>query len=149
MIRRARLTLFVAMVLAAVIVGAELPIGQLVHESSSLASASAQLRQLQAENRALSAAVHSLGQDSTVAKLAHEQYLLVKPGQRAYVILPTPSDNGSTPGPLTTSRLPTGVLVPSDAAIDPTAPAPAAGAEGSPGTWQQVLNRLEFWRWAL
>ena len=149
MIGRARLTLLLSIVLAAVIVGAELPIGQLVHERAAIAAATTQLRQLQAENRSLGATVRSLGQDSTVAKLAHEQYLLVRPGQRAYVVLPAPSAEGGTPAPLATNPLPHSAIVPSDAQLGPTVPATQQGQQrAQTGLWGQVVNRLEFWRWA-
>ncbi len=149
MIYRARLALLVAVVLAAVIIATQLPIGRIAGERSAIAGASAELRRLQSENRSLSGTVQSLGRDSTIAKLAHEQYLLIRPGQRAYVILPAPSSAGGTPGPLSTTKLPQNLIVPSDAGIDPVPAVAVPRGAAASGLLSQVVNRLEFWRWAV
>lgn len=150
MIRRAQLVLCGAIVLAAVIVGTQLPLGQIFGQRASIARETAELQQLQAQDAALSAQVHSLGQPSTVAVIAHQQYGLVYPGQISYVILPEATSAGrSQSGPLSSVTIPKSDLVPSDALIAAAAqPAPPASPDGHTGFLGQVLQRLEFWRWA-
>lgn len=151
MIRRAQLVLCGAVVLAAVIVGTQLPLGQILGQRAAIARQTAELHQLQSRDAALSAQVHALSQPSTVAVIAHQQYGLVHPGQISYVILPEPTAAGSaTPsGPLATVAIPADDLVPSDAMIAAaTAPPAAPNPDGRKGFLGQVLDRLEFWRWA-
>jgi type II secretory pathway pseudopilin PulG len=149
-IRRAQLVFCAAVVLAAVIVGTQLPLGQILGQRAAIARATAELRQLQAQNAALSSQVHALGQPANVAVIAHQQYGLVNPGQQSYVILPEPVEPGHTQsGPLSTVTIPASDLVPSDAVVSstgqPSAPASRGGGTGFLG---RVLDRLEFWRWA-
>lgn len=146
MIRRAQLVLVGAVVLAAVIVGTQLPLGQLLSQRDAIAQQSAQLQRLKAADAALSTQVAALGNPSTVATIAHEQYGLVYKGQIAYVILPEPGAHDGT-SPLDTVAVPAGDVVPSDAAVS-AVPADAAATPHGPGFLQQVLDKLEFWRWA-
>ena len=53
--------------------------------------ARAQLETLQAENARLARESKRLSTDSEIERLAREQYGLVKPGERSFVILPAPS----------------------------------------------------------
>jgi hypothetical protein len=151
-IRRAQLVLCGAVVLAAVIVGTQLPLGQILGQRAAIARQSAELHQLQSRDAALWAQVHALGQPSTVAVIAHQQYGLVYPGQISYVILPEPTAAGSSStqsGPLSTVTIPADDLVPSDAMVAAaTAPPAAPDPDGRKGFLGQVLDRLEFWRWA-
>jgi cell division protein FtsB len=149
-IRRARLTLCAAIVLAAVIVAAELPLGQLLQGRAAIAASTAQLQQLQAEDASLAAEVQALGQPGTIARIAHQQYGLVRPGQEAFVVLPGPSSDGTLAGPLSGAMVPKADIMPSDQVIDGLgsgADAPAAPLPGA-GLARQFLDRLEFWRWA-
>jgi hypothetical protein len=148
-IRRAQLVLCGAVVLAAVIVGTQLPLGQILGQRAAIARETAELGQLQSQDAALSAQVRALGQPSTVAVIAHQQYGLVYRGQISYVILPEATGGGSTAGPLSSVTIPTADLVPSDAMIaDGGSPPAPADPEGRTGFLGQVLERLEFWRWA-
>jgi cell division protein FtsB len=150
-IRRARLALCAAVVLAAVIVGAELPLGQLLQGRAAIASSSAQLKQLQSEGSSLASEVNALGQDPTIAQIAHQQYGLVRPGQEAFVVLPGPGDAGGSGGPLSNVTVPKGDIMPSDALVGGGAGSGATSpAEQLPGSGfaRQFLSRLEFWRWA-
>ncbi len=65
------------------------PIGTMLSQRHQLNAVSSQLSRLQAANRALRAKARLLRTNAEIAKLAHEQYGLVKPGQEAYVVLPT------------------------------------------------------------
>ena len=53
--------------------------------------ARAQLETLQAENARLARESKRLSTDSEIERLARQQYGLVKPGERSFVILPAPS----------------------------------------------------------
>jgi cell division protein FtsL len=64
--------------------------------------ARAQLEVLQAENARLARESRRLSTDSEIERLAREQYGLVRPGERPFVILPAPS----TTLPPTTSTVP-------------------------------------------
>ncbi len=68
--------------------------------------AQAQLELLQAENARMTRESKKLSTDSEIERLAREKYGLVKPGERAFVVLPAP----------TTSTVPP--------AVTPTQPAP-------------------------
>jgi cell division protein FtsB len=146
-VRRAQLVLCLSVLAAAVIVGTQLPLGQILAQRAAIASQTAELAKLRAQSAALSAQVHALNQDSTVATIAHEYYGLVRPGQISYVILPAAARPGGTPAPLATSPIPAGDIVPSDSAISETQQTPPAPTPGA-GLANQIVSRLEFWRWA-
>jgi cell division protein FtsB len=145
MIGRARIVFFAGLIAAIVIVATEFPLGQLMRARAALAQGSSQLRALDTENRQLAGQIRSLHRDSTVARIAHEDYGLVKKGQRSIVVLPSPSTSpGDGSGPLSTTTVPTSDLVPTDAIVSGT----ASGAKSmkQPGFWSRLVQRLEFWR---
>ena len=148
MIRRARLTLCAAIVLAAVIVGAELPLGQLLQGRAAIASSSAQLGKLRDTDSDLSAQVRALSQPETVARIAHEQYGLVRPGQEAFVVLPGPGPGGGSGSPLASVTVPKGDIMPSDAIVGGGQGTSTAAPLPGSSFVRQFLGRLEFWRWA-
>ncbi len=140
MIARARAALAVAVLIGLVIVATEFPLGQLLHGRAALAQANAQLSDLQAQNRQLGAQVSALRNPSTVARIAHDEYGLVTKGERSIVILP---DSGGAPsGPLSSAKVPTSDLVPSDAIVSGTGGGPVGHRAGF---WSRLLQRLEFW----
>jgi cell division protein FtsB len=148
-IGRARTALLVAVIAGMVIIATEFPLGQLTRGRAAVADASQQLSLLQAQNRALSAEVTSLRQSSTVARIAHQEYGLVGKGERSIVVLPSSppaGDSGTGPsaGPLTSTGVPKSDLVPSDAIVSPSAG--TSHPDRTPGFWERVLQRLEFWR---
>ena len=51
----------------------------------------AQIRSLDAHNRVLQKRVQTLHTDAEVERLARQQYDLVRPGEEAYAILPSPT----------------------------------------------------------
>jgi len=147
MIRRARLFFFVALLVAGVILFANLPIRSLTQERSTLQAETARLATLQETTRMLSAQVRSLHDPATVAQIAHQEYGLVFPGERSIVVLPSPvgtSASSSIPDPLADNPIPASDLLPSDAILAPSATAGETSA-GSPGFWHRVLSTLEFW----
>lgn len=150
MIARARLVLVASIVLAVVIVGTRVPLGQLSAENGAMAKYSAELSRLQSENRAIAAQVRALGTDSEIATLAHGEYGLIHPGQRALVIFPSTAVPGAGRAPLATSQLSQDQIVPSDLDTGPPVTSGGTNGDGSgPGSvFEKVMQRLEFWRWA-
>src|SRR5213078_2465692 len=63
----------------------------------SLAAAEARLHVLKTENKALDQRVARLHDDAEIERLAREQYGLVKPGEEAYAILPSPPPPTTVP----------------------------------------------------
>jgi len=146
MIHRARLFFFVALVVAAVVLVANFPVGALLHERSTLKTDTAQLAALQAENRQLSSQVKALHDPAVVGEIAHAEYGLTEPGERSVVVLPTTTKSSSSgANPLADNRIPSSDVLPSDAILDPGV-SPAAQPSGhGPGFWHRVLSSLEFW----
>lgn len=154
MIARARLVLLVSVVIAIVLIGTKIPLGQLSAESAATSHYSTELAQLQSENRAIAAQVRALGTDNEIGTIAHGEYGLIHPGQRALVIFPSAGSaggKGSEESPLSDTHLPSGDIVPSDLDTAPPAGANGGGGsatDGSGSDFEAVLQRLEFWRWA-
>lgn len=146
MVARARLVLIVSIVIAFVLVGTKVPLGQLSAESAAAGKYSAQLDKLRSENRALTDQIRQLGSDSEIATIAHAEYGLVHPGQQSLVILPSSQVPSAGPNPLGTTKLGGGQIVPSDSDTGPPVITAPSGGGGS--LFSQVLQRLEFWRWA-
>ncbi|MGH9297134.1 MAG: FtsB family cell division protein [Acidimicrobiales bacterium] len=152
MLRRARIAFVAAVVLAAVILATQFPLGELLHARAAVSSSSGQLAALRRANNALSAQVKSLHQASTIEQIAHDQYGLVRPGQKSVVILPNGHDggasgsarSGSIPDRLGTAVIPPADLVPSDSLLSPPEVKSAGSSRG--GYWGRVLDRLEFWK---
>jgi len=142
-LRRARLALAAALVLAAAIIGFEFPFAELVHQRGELASLDASVAHVVGADAALRADIAALSSSATLAAIAHEQYGLVRPGQQPYVVLP-PTRAAGPPSGLETPEIPPADLI--------AAPPGTTGATGSPsapsepGFWARVVDRLEFWR---
>jgi hypothetical protein len=147
MVGRARLVLLVSIVVGFVLVATKVPLGQLSAENTAASKYSAQLQKLQAANRALTDQIRLLGTDGEIATIAHAEYGLIHPGQRALVILPSADVPSAGRNPLATTILSGGQIVPSDLEAGP--PVTGAGGTGNGGSlFSQVVQRLEFWRWA-
>lgn len=142
-VRRARAALAGACCVAGLLAVFELPVGQLLRQRGDLARLNAELHNTRAADRHLSGEILALNRPATVAAIAHAEYGLVHPGQRAYAVLPAAGSGAEL-----TARpsLPLSDLVPPS--VSPYAP--LAGPPPAPrtGLWQRVMNRLAFWRWA-
>lgn len=146
-VRRARITLLVALLVSAGIVVTQFPLNELLGERSAVRQESAQLTELKAENKSLAAAISALHQPGTIARLAHEKYGLVSVGEQSFVVLPSVAgEPGSSRNPLDSTTVPKSDLVPSDALISPGSSS-GSGSGGQPeGYWAKLLQRLEFWK---
>jgi cell division protein FtsB len=144
---RARMVFIIAVVFAIGAIAVEFPLSELLRQRSELAGLATQLQAVDSHNAVLRSDIASLSQPSTIASIAHQDYGLVRPGQRSYVILPGPGSSAIA-DPLAMGAIPAADLVaaPTSASVvTPPAPAPApAPLKGS--FWTRVANRLEFWR---
>ena len=144
---RARVVLVGAVAGSVAILATGFPAGTLVHQQKALAAAGRELASVEARNTAVRSEIASLEQRSTIEAIAREEYGLVRPGQRSYVILPGGAGRAVGTGTLGVQPIPTVDLVPT-----------AVSAYGSPlagsgvrqqSLWNRTLGELEFWRWAL
>ncbi|HXQ60635.1 MAG TPA: septum formation initiator family protein [Acidimicrobiales bacterium] len=170
--RRARAVLLAAMLFAFVVVFVTLPWSVLASQHQQLTSDATQVKQLQAENRALGDEAGQLADPAAAAGLARQDYGLVRPGQRAYDILP-PAGSGSSavsdaghvpldqapvvPGSRRSEELLGAGSVISSAPARTSASqtsgerslsdggAPASAPRGPGGFWSRVGHTLEFW----
>jgi len=168
--RRSRLVLALAALFAAVMAAASFPLTSLITQHHQLSATQAQANVLTSENRALAAEARQLGDGAVVAGIARGDYGFVKPGQKAYDILPTSGspltsaiNSGHVPleGPpvapgsaQSQALLDTGAgsasgarvgAAPTGARATGPAASPAAATQGS-GLWGRVVHTLEFWR---
>src|SRR5207237_7410562 len=78
-------------VVVAVLFVAVFPARSYLDQRRSRQQVAAQIRSLDARNRALQKRVQTLHTDAEVERMAREQYDLVRPGEEAYAILPSPA----------------------------------------------------------
>jgi cell division protein FtsB len=158
MLRRARLSLIAAAVVAALVLVSEVPINELMQERDAAAASATELAKLHQMNSSLAAQIRGFEDGTTVERIAHERYGLVAPGQQSVVVMPggSPGDSvgdgssGAT-APLNADTIPQSALVPSDAMLSPGSGNSSAGrGSDSPGAtaslWQRFVNQLEFWK---
>ncbi|MDA8038578.1 MAG: hypothetical protein M0Z69_05345 [Actinomycetota bacterium] len=146
MIRRARLALLAAVVVSIVVIVTELPLSALLRERSAVARSAGELAALRRTDAALAQQVAELRRPSTVARLAHEDYGLVSPGQAYEAVLPSPGESRTGSDPLADSPLAHSLLVPSDATIAAPATAASGRVDPSRSFWSKLADRLEFWK---
>jgi cell division protein FtsB len=82
------------------------PTRTFLDQRESTSKARAQLELLQAENARMDRQAKKLSTDSEIEQLAREKYGLVRPGERPFVILPTPTTTTVAPGRTTTQPAP-------------------------------------------
>jgi len=143
---RARLALLAAAVLSIAVVATGFPTGTLLRQREALAAVSRQLAVVDSHNAAVTSEIASLKQASTIEAIAREEYGLVRPGQRAYVILPGKGARAVGAGMLGVQPIPAADLVPTS--VSALAPPVLAVAGAKPTSlWGRTLDELEFWRW--
>jgi cell division protein FtsB len=147
-----------AVVLSAAILVAWFPASSLLHQRTSLASATTQLRTLRQQDKALAREKVNLTSSAEISRLARSQYQLVSPGQQAYEVLP-PSGATVTGSPYAGDPGTGGPVAPSaESELPPSSSTTTAGPpKGAPkgvahgnatagGTLERILHTLEFWR---
>ena len=118
--RRRGWAVVVTLVAVGVLFVAVFPTRTWLGQRTELQATQRRLQVLSTENAELAARVQRLNTDAEIERLAREQYNLVRPGEEAYAILPSP------PPPR------------------PVAPA-APPAEDDPGLWSRVWATVTFW----
>ncbi|MGH9165647.1 MAG: FtsB family cell division protein [Acidimicrobiales bacterium] len=83
--------LVVPVVVVGILFVAVFPSRTYLAQTRQLADAEGRVAVLTAENRRLEARKALLSSDAEVERIAREQYDLVRPGEEAYAILPSPS----------------------------------------------------------
>jgi cell division protein FtsB len=96
------------------------PVGTYLDQRREIAAERGRSAVLDEQTRALQARADQLKTDTEVERLAREQYGLVKPGEEAYGILPSPTT------------------------APPAAPAPAPAAHRA--WWQRAWRAVQIWR---
>jgi cell division protein FtsB len=134
-VRRNRIPVALAAVIAVVILGTSFPLSALFSQHGQLSSTSAQLQKVQSENGLLAEQQHQLNSTTDVDRLARQDYQMVMPGQTLYDVLPpsglaaatagqaTPGDPGSQPLVSPTNA--------PDMTPDPNLPSASASSGGS------------------
>ena len=162
-VRRNRTLLVGSVAVSAAIVAAWFPVSALTKQHAQLASIDAHVAQLQAQDRALRQDERLLNQPSEVGRLAQDQYLLVKPGQVPYQVLPPSgtAHGGSWSGdpayqplvnPSAASQIPPGSAPtgrPSVSSVTGSGAKPhsqGAAGKSSASLFGRILQTLEFWR---
>ena len=92
--RRRRIPVALAAVFALAVLATSFPLSSLLSQHHQLSAASAQLQQVQKENRALTEQQRVLDSNVAVTQLARGDYQLVSPGQTLYDVLPPSSKTG-------------------------------------------------------
>ena len=100
----------VSVAFVVVLFAAVFPTRTYLAQRASIARAEEQLEVLEAQNRALEERQAELNDDAEIERLAREQYNLVRPGEEAYALLPSPA-----------SPTPSSTVPPGDA-VGPPAP---------------------------
>ncbi|HXZ82360.1 MAG TPA: septum formation initiator family protein [Acidimicrobiales bacterium] len=147
-LRRARLALVAAVALVIAILATGFPVGTFVHQRVAIAAINRQLAAIDSRNAELRAEIVSLRQSSTIEAIAREEYGLVRPGQRSYVILPGKGARAVGAGTLGVQPIPPGDLVPASVSAYQSPSDMAPGGKPS-SLWSRTVGELEFWRWAL
>jgi cell division protein FtsB len=143
-LHRARLVLVVAIAGALIVIAAEFPLSELLHQHAELALVRGQLSTLASRNASLTADIDALSSSSTVNAIAHEEYGLVQPGQLSFVILPTANSAAAKQGLSMPAIAPQDLLAAAPEGDHSVIPSP----ENSSGSfWGRFVSHLEFWQW--
>ncbi len=142
-IHRARQILLLSVTAVVVLVLMEFPLHQLMAQRAQIGATAAALAAVEQHNSALSGDITALAKSSVIASIAHQDYGLVAPGQRSYVILPAA---GSTIGadPLSAASIPVTDIGSSTGSGNVP---PAAAVHQAPvgSLWSRMVAHLEFW----
>ncbi|MGI9121056.1 MAG: FtsB family cell division protein [Acidimicrobiales bacterium] len=87
----------VTVVFVGVLFVAVFPTRTFLAQRASVSAAQAQLEVLGEQNRLLEDRARLLNDDAEIERLAREQYHLVKPGEKAYALLPAPAPPAPPP----------------------------------------------------
>lgn len=95
--RRRMWVVAVTVVFVGVLFVAVFPTRTFLAQRASVSAATQQLEVLGEQNRLLEDRARLLNDDAEIERLAREQYHLVKPGEKAYALLPPPASPSPPP----------------------------------------------------
>jgi cell division protein FtsB len=171
--RRARTVTVACVAFCALVLATSFPVSALLRQHQQISSATGELHALTAANSSLEQEASELSQPANVAALARRDYDLVRPGQKAYTVLPLPGSSQSSAASSGHSSLDQGPVAPGseqsqallggDGLNGSSPPGDTSGSGGDlgaagsktqagnspsspPGLWGRVLDTLEFWR---
>jgi cell division protein FtsB len=147
-LRRARVVLAAAVVLVIAVLATGFPVGTFLRQRTAIAAVDRQLAVVDSHNAELRSEITSLRQPATIEAIAREEYGLVRPGQRSYVILPGKSARAIGAGTLGVLPIPADDLVPASVSAL-ASPSDVTSGPQSASLWSRTAGELEFWRWAL
>ena len=140
---RARQMLIVTLLGTIVLVAIEFPLRQLMSQRVQITKTALALQAVESHNAILQYDIASLSKPSTILSIAHQEYGLVQPGQRSYVILPSANAKQNM-NPLTALAIPAEVLGSTSGSTSPVS-ASQVGTRPAGSLWSRMLRRLEFW----
>jgi cell division protein FtsB len=129
-LRRLVWPVLVSVVAVVVLFAAVFPTRTYLAQRASISRAEEQLAVLDEQNRALEERAAELRDDAEIERLAREQYNLVRPGEEAYALLPSPAP------PAPAASTPAGGAE----ALGPPAP-----DEDEPGLLERAWDTLTGW----
>ncbi|HVB00745.1 MAG TPA: hypothetical protein VNE42_05735 [Acidimicrobiales bacterium] len=144
-LHRARQLLLVALLGSIVLVAIEFPFRQLMSQRVQISKTALALQAVENHNTILQHDILSLSKTSTIISIAHQEYGLVQPGQRSYVILPNANAKQNM-NPLTALVIPAEVLGSTSTSGSTMVVSASHVASRTVGSlWSRMLRRLEFW----
>lgn len=134
-VRRNRVPVALAAVVALVILGTSFPLSALISQHGQLSVTSGQLQTLKNQNDLLAEQQRQLNSTTDVDRLARQDYQMVMPGQMLYDVLPpsglaAATTGGATPGDPGSQPLVSPANAP-DMTPDPNLPSASASPGGS------------------
>jgi hypothetical protein len=115
-----------------------------MNQRAEITQTSSALAAVQSHNAALGADISSLSKSSVIASIAHQDYGLVKAGQKSYVILPA-AGSVQTSDPLSSDSIPDADVGSTSGSQSVSNPSKET-VKPSGSLWTRMLHRLEFWR---
>jgi len=175
-VRRARATVVGAALVSGLILVLWFPAGSLLHQRAAINAAASELSHLQQQDRQLAQEQKALGSPAEIQRVARQQYQLVSPGERAFLVLPPAGtktsatqyegDPANQPlvSPSAATELPPGGSTASNSSATNSSGGSSSSGQGaggahgsagsrssthsgrSPGFLGRVAQTLEFWR---
>lgn len=136
--RRLRWLLVASVVLVGVMFVAGFPLHTYLQQRHTLATVSSQVDRLAQGNAALRQQIAKLQTSSEIEKIARQDYRMVKKGEQAYTILPSPSNSPAPPPARTGASSGTPPASGARAARRPARPT------GDQGLLSKILNEFSF-----
>ena len=115
--RRVKIVTVACAGFCALVLATSFPLSALLRQHQQISSATGELHSLTAANSSLQQEAGDLSEPANVAALARRDYDMVRPGQRAYTVLPLPGSSQSSGASSGHSSLDQGAVAPGSAAV--------------------------------